>query len=119
MKYALLVLAIAALGCSAGSMSDGTVCDASAAAGINIGVRDSISGALVGDGSHIVAREGTFADSLTASGSGPYGLVFERAGTYAVTVTQTGYKPWTQAGVVVTKGACHVKGVALTALLQR
>ncbi len=41
------------------------------------------------------------------------------SGTYTVTILKPGYKPWTAAGVTVTKDVCHVRGVALTAMLQQ
>ena len=112
-----------ALACSAASsdVTDGTVCTLEARAGITVDVRDSASNALVGRNSRIIAREGAAADTShdTAFGDGPFGIVYERAGTYAVTVEQTGYKTWLQTDVQVTKGACHVNGVLLTARLQR
>jgi hypothetical protein len=114
--------ALVALGCSAANaVTDGTVCTLEARAGITVDVRDSISNTLVGRGSRIIAREGAVADTSheTLFGDGPYGLVYERAGTYTLSVTQTGFQPWTMTGVQVTKGSCHVNGVAVTARLQK
>ena len=115
-------MSIAALGCSAaGGAADPTACTLEARAAVTVDVRDSISNALIGKGSRIIAREGAFADTaqLSAFSDGPYGLAFERAGTYILSVTQTGYQPWTRIGVQVTKGSCHVNGVAVTARLQK
>jgi hypothetical protein len=120
LHFVILAGALASAGCSAGIVTDGTVCTQEARAGITVDVRDSVTNALVGRGSRIVARERAFADtSADALSTGPYGLVFERAGTYTVSVAQTGYQPWINAGVQVTKGTCHVNGVALTARLQK
>ena len=115
-----LVGVLTVVGCSA-SVTDGTVCTLEARAGITVDVRDSVSNALVGRGSRIIAREGAVADTSTDTpvSDGPFSLVYERAGTYALSVTQTGYQPWTRAGVQVTKGTCHVNSVAVTARLQK
>ena len=123
----LLAAMALVLGCSAGSDGGadvgptGQVCTLEARAGITLDVRDSVSNVIAGRNAKIIAREGAVADTSheTSFGDGPFGLVYERAGTYTVTVEQSGYKLWTQAGVLVTKGPCHVNGVALTARLQR
>ncbi|MEO5817254.1 MAG: hypothetical protein ABIT20_18450 [Gemmatimonadaceae bacterium] len=109
------------VGCSASNVTDGTACTKEARAGITVDVRDSVSNALVGRGSRIIAREGAVADTSTDTqiSDGPFSLVFERAGTYTVAVTQTGYQPWNRAGVQVTNGTCHVNAVAVTARLQK
>ena len=121
LHFVLLAGSVLGVGCSAIDPTDATVCTLEASAGITVDVRDSVTNALVGRGSVVVAREGTFAETAsdTQISNGPYALVFERAGNYTVTVTQTGYQPWTKAGVVVAKDGCHVTGVAVTARLQK
>jgi hypothetical protein len=114
--------ALVALGCSAShGVTDGTACTLEARAGITVDVRDSASNTPAGKGSRIIAQEGAVADTSqqTLFGDGPYGLVYERAGTYTLSVTQNGYQPWIKTGVQVTKGSCHVNGVAITARLQK
>lgn len=108
------------LGCSAGNVTDDLACTLEARAGITVDVRDAVTNALVGQQSIIVAREAAFADTVNAGNAdGPYGLVFERAGTYTLTVTRPGYQTWSQAGVQVAAGRCHVAGVVVTARLQK
>jgi hypothetical protein len=108
--------------CGAGSILGDKVCTTEARAGITVTVVDSVTGALAGRGSTIVAREGTFTDvvsnTFTSQGDGPYGLVYERAGVYTVSVQQSGYVPWLKNNVQVTAGECHVNGTTVTARLQ-
>jgi hypothetical protein len=95
-------------------------CTLEARAAVSIDVRDSVTNAAVGRGSTIIARDGAYADTAEITGvfDGPYGLAYERAGTYTVTVDQQGYRPWSRAGIRVTKDECHVRGVSITARLQ-
>ena len=120
-KWRLVPVAVTftAAGCSAGGILDGNVCTLEARASITVDVRDSASNAIVGRGSTIIARDGAVSDTADTRIDGPFALFFERAGTYTVSVTQTGYQPWSRTGVQVTKGSCHVNGVALTARLQK
>lgn len=114
-----LLAGLTVAGCSAG-LIDGTMCTQEARAGITVDVRDSVSNALVGRGSLIIAREGAVADtSVTTLGDGPFSLLLEHSGTFTLSVKQTGYQPWARAGVQVTRGTCHVNGVSLTARLQK
>lgn len=122
-KSTIVLAACGALvaGCSAGSGIAGDLaCTKEARAGITVDVRDSLTNALVGQQSRIIAREAAFADTLDAGNAdGPYGLVFERAGTYTLSVTRPGYQSWSQAGLQVAAGTCHVVGVVVTARLQK
>ena len=95
-------------------------CTLEAAAAVSVDVRDSITNAPAGRGARIIAREGAFADTADATEflDGPYGLAHERAGTYTVSVEQAGYRLWSQSGIRVTRGECHVRTVSLTARLQ-
>ncbi len=99
------------------------VCTALFAYGITVTVVDSVTGAPAASGAVLVARDGAYTDSVPTPGSWPntssVAGAGERAGTYTVTILKPGYKPWTQTGVTVTKDECHVRGVALTAKLQR
>ena len=108
--------AIAMAACSGSPVS----CPASVAPAVFVTVRDSVTNALVGRGSRIIARDGAFADTArTSTYDGTYGLADERSGTYAVTVEQQGYRSWSLQGVSVTRGECHVRTASLTARLQR
>src|SRR5258708_8602590 len=120
----LAAAGIAAVGlaaCSGVPTGGGRVCPTEARAGITVDVRDSATNVSAGRGSVIIVREGAFADTSRDTGvfDGPYGLVYERAGSYDLTVLQKGYSLWSRSGIAVTKGECHVNGVAVTARLQQ
>lgn len=122
--HELLVIVAVALelgACSGVPTGGGTVCTLEARAGLTVDVRDSVTNAPAGRGSIIVARSGSAADTSRDTGvfDGPYGLVYERAGTYSLTVLQKGYRLWSRSDILVTKGDCHVNGVAVTARLQQ
>ena len=119
-----LVLPAASLsvaGCGSDVVSG--VCLSYRGAGISVDVRDSITNALVGQGSIITASDGIVADTseYTPFGPGPYPLAYEMPGSFTVTVTQNGYQPWTKTGVLVTSTSdgCHVNVVSLTARVQK
>jgi hypothetical protein len=98
------------------------VCLAYAAAGINLAVRDSIAGVAVsGPGAmRLHATNGTASDSLRSPTLiASWATAWERPGTWTVSIDAEGYRPWQQSGLVVTKGLCHVRPIAVTARLQR
>ncbi|MBA4072945.1 MAG: hypothetical protein C0497_14060, partial [Gemmatimonas sp.] len=85
-------------------------------------VRDSITGATVsGSGAmRLHATNGVARDSLrlpTLVGS--WATAWKTPGTWTVSIDAEGYHPWRQDGLVVTKGLCHMRPVAVTARLQR
>jgi hypothetical protein len=103
------------------------VCTLEARAGIVIAVEDSLTGSK-GPFSNVsyvakdtsAYRDSTLIATVPAQLSGSTflaGLAYEHPGKYDVTVRATGYKPWVKSGVVVTKDACHVIAVSLTARL--
>lgn len=101
----------------------GRVCTTEFRHGISVHVTDSVTGAPAAGGAKLVVRDGTYADSMVVSENPAYVQDWmagagERAGTYTVTITKPGYRPWSRAGVVVTRDECHVKGVLLEAKLQ-
>ena len=110
-------------GCSA-STSPGIACTANFVYGITVNVRDSASGASLG-GAHGAVHDGAYVDSLRPYASAGYDVsnvsqfsaAGERAGTYTVEVARAGYRPFSLAGVVVTRDACHVHPQSVTALL--
>lgn len=111
-------LALMTLGCKEPT---GPVCTEEAVFGLTVTVRDSVSGLPAGQGSVVVARDGTYeetlqeilVDELTFVGA------VERAGTYRVTVTRSGYQAWVREGVVVGAGFCHVTPALVEVRLQR
>ena len=95
--------------------------------GLIVHVHDGQTGLYAASGSTVVARSGTYADSLrvavTAADSAGVWLVANRPGTYDVVVRKAGYLDWTQTGVVVVPGAAPCPQLVTTtnvdARLQR
>ena len=112
---------IGAVAC-AGSTSP--VCTEDVRPALAVYVKDAVTGAGVASGASLVAREGSYKDSVAAPegrpdlDNSPLYAAAERAGTYQLTVTKTGYGAWTQSNVRVTANECHVNTATLTALLQ-
>ena len=92
---------------------------------VEVVVQDSVSGAMIASGAQLIAREGTYADSMSLPAnradldSKSLSAANERAGTYTVTVRKPGYREWTRSNVQVEQEVCHVRTVRLTALMQR
>jgi hypothetical protein len=122
-RFASLTLALLATAACKGPDEINYNCTDEARAGIVITVLDSASGVAAGKDARIVAKAGTFTDSVpgmwTAASDGPFALAHEHAGTYTLTVSKTGYRDWTKTGIVVTKDECHVRTVSVTARLQQ
>jgi hypothetical protein len=124
MRLALIRLACSALPLlSACTSPNDVVCTLIAVPGINVFVRDSVSGSFVGNGATASAVDGSYTDTsaLPEAASQPevaISLAHEREGTYTVSVTKSGYKAWTASGVRVTRDRCHVRTVTLNARLQ-
>ena len=103
------------------------VCPAIGIAGLIVHVHDGQTGLFAASGSTVVARSGTYADSLrvatNAADSFGVQLAENRPGTYDVVVRKAGYLDWTQTGVVVVPGAAPcpelVKTTNVDAMLQR
>ncbi|MDP9177076.1 MAG: carboxypeptidase-like regulatory domain-containing protein [Gemmatimonadota bacterium] len=108
---------------SACTSPNDVLCTEIAIPGINVLVRDSVSGAFGSNGATATAVDGAYSDTngfpaTHTQPENPIALAYEREGTYAVTVTKTGYKAWTASGVRVTRDRCHVRTVTLNARLQ-
>ena len=100
-------------------------CVAIAGYALNVTVRDSVSGGPPPSGTLVIARDGTYADSMTAGVPGSTGSTFplaiERPGTYLVTVEAEGYRLWSRSGIVVERSSakCHqIQTVTVLARLQ-
>lgn len=96
----------------------GTICTMQFVYGISATVTDATTGANITAGSYLVAREGSYVDSVSAMG-GFLAAAGERAGTYSVTIGRPGFSSFHRSGVVVTRDECHVTPVRLEARLQR
>ncbi len=120
----LLCACVAGVACACTQSNQpnyGTICTALFAYGITVTVVDSVSGAPAGAGATLVVQDGAYSETITHSATSPdysFSAAGERPGRYSLSVTRSGYKAWSASGVTVTKDACHVKGVAITARLQ-
>jgi hypothetical protein len=96
-----------------------------AAAGINVRVKDSVTGMWTASGASLITISQLGVVDSTAFpadrpdiDSLPLASAWEQAGTFQVRVRRSGYREWNKAGVQVTSGVCHVHPVQLTASLQ-
>jgi hypothetical protein len=119
-----LALALAAAMPGFGCNDVPVVCTAIAVPGIQVDVRDSVTGLPATDGALGIARDGAYVDTLeTLPTAGPLPSptmlgAWERQGTYDVTISKANYLTWSAAGVRVSGDACHVTTVKLDANLQ-
>lgn len=121
-----VLLAAGALACCSGGSTEPLVCTTGIAYGIRAVVRDSVTDRTIGSGSTLVAVGIGVRDSVSAPTNTPtldskvFALLPEKTGTYELNITHAGYARWQQTGIVVTKDACHVISVDITArLVQR
>lgn len=87
--------------------------------GISATVTDATTGANITAGSHLVAREGKYVDSVSAGPGSFLAAAGERAGTYDVRIGRPGHSSFSRTGVVVTRNECHVNPVLLEARLLK
>jgi hypothetical protein len=119
----LYSLLLGVTACSAASTSP--ICTQELRPALMVYVKDSLTNTGTASGASLVARDGTFKDSVAFPGARSdldnlnLNAAEERAGTYVVTVSKPGYATWIKSNVRVTKNECHVNTVQLTALLQR
>lgn len=100
------------------SACSSTLCDLSYHYGLSITVQDSVtSQSLVGDGTTITVRDGSYLDLVQQVGE-VYQAAGERPGTYSIEVQRAGYRDWTRANVRLRDEGCHVERVTVTARLQ-
>lgn len=108
---ALLLLALVLVVIySCGDKSKNQPCTTEACAGLNITVRNSLSGVLLFDSVVVVATDGAYTETLTAyDPSNPiFSGAYEREGNYTISVNRPRYKPYTYTSIIVQKDACHV-----------
>ena len=121
-RASVFLTVLVAAGCS-GSTSP--LCTAEFRFGLSVYVNDSVTNAPIASGASLVARDGSFADSVTFPSSRPdldaLPLVSagEREGTYQISVLKPGYLSWSRSNLLITRNECHVNPVRLTALLRR
>jgi hypothetical protein len=126
MRYRLSpLLALSLLTLTGCELITDPVCTLEAVSGLHVTVEDSLTGAPAASGAQLIAQDGAFADTVSFPPNRPeldaqaLESARERPGTYTLTVRKPGFIDWIRSGVVVTKGECHVRPVALTARLQR
>ena len=82
------------------------ICTADFRYGLEVYVNDSLTSAHIASGASLVARDGTFKDSVALPAARPEVDPFplksagERAGTYDITVTRPGYQAWTRGSIL-------------------
>lgn len=115
LRVLLVTLAVTANGC-------GKACDAILKAGIVLTIVDGATGDPIVEAT-VIATEGSYSETVNLPSNPPAPghavLAFERPGTYRVEVQAPGYLPWVMQGVRVSRDACHVETVALTARLTK
>jgi hypothetical protein len=120
--FAALALLTLLSACSA--VVDPAICTLEFRFGIGVQVQDSLTGAWIGSGATLVARDGSYVDSVTAQtgrpdmDDAPLVTAGERAGTYDLVVRREGYQPWSKTGVKVERDECHVHSVMLLARMR-
>ena len=86
-----------------------------------VSVVDAVTGESAATGSTINLRSAAFQDSVVLTKDSPY-VQWEdsaRAGVYDIMVRKLGYHDWSQSGVRIEGGRCHVPSpTRVIALLQ-
>lgn len=84
--------------------------------GLHVEVRDAATNHAAADGALIIARDGSYVDTLDVQSDALLALgAGERAGTYSLTIAKSGYQPWQSEGIQVTRDECHVTPVVIRA----
>jgi hypothetical protein len=114
------------LAASLAACQDPVACALNVVPGVEVEVRDRVTGELLTTAPRGVAREGAFQDSLrvgaTTLENPPRVMTLigadERTGRYVVQVEADGYQAWDTAGIQVTPNECHVRTARFTAALD-
>jgi hypothetical protein len=128
MKKLLPALILVVTGCDVLGIGS-PYCTTSLEPAILVDVSDSITGQPVRGRYPVIARSGAYADTADLETSpfvnpdtlyfGPFPLAYERGGRYDVEVKAPQYRVWSQSGIRVTEGECHVRTIRVAARLQR
>ena len=124
-----LVGGVLTFGCAScrAPASDGFGCTGDAIPGILIRVRDGNTLAPAAHGVRGVVQDGEYSDSLrvtrwigSVDSANAIGVsaARERVGRYTVHMERDGYQSWDTAGILVTRGMCHVVTAELNVNLQ-
>lgn len=86
-------------------------CSEEAVAGLNVKVKDAVTGEFISDGVSVTAEDGSYSELLElvpASDPATFAGAWERTGTYIITVQKSGYQTYVSNGFQVTENPCHV-----------
>lgn len=120
-SFLLLVCLLFTYGCGS---SDGFACSQNIVDGIVVSVVDAQTHASLAADAVVTIQDGSYTETLRPFSFDASGTVLsqagaaERPGTYTVRVTRAGYTSFEKQNVVVTRNACHVNAVGVTAELQ-
>jgi len=118
---ALLAVAVCAV---AGCDVLGPACTTEARAAVSVEIRSAATTEPLADSATARVTDGSYSDTLGVCARTGDGRAlsrcgaWERPGTYDVLVTRPGYASWSQLGVHVSRGDCHVDPVLLHASLD-
>lgn len=120
MKNFAFVLLLFVFACSGDdTINDSGNCTEEARAGLNVTVKNAITGVVLGEGITVVAADGTYTETLESFESpSVFAGAWERAGNYTLTVSSEGYQTHVTEIIPVTAGVCHVNGEEVTVMLQ-
>jgi hypothetical protein len=90
---------------------DQIYCTQEAKAGLNITVKNAITGEFLATGVTVIAQDGSYTETLEAFPQSDVPVfmgAYERVGTYIFTVSKEGYQTYTSELVILTADVCHV-----------
>ncbi len=111
-RFAIVLAALLVHGCGFPLLG---VCTDELVHGINVTVRDSLTGELLGSDLAGMLMDGSYRETMEPAGPGRLQGAWERPGTYDVEITADGYRAWNRKGVEVQMewDGCHVETVEL------
>lgn len=127
MMQRIVLCCVAVTLAACGILPEFATCTTSIEPALIVEIRDAASDAPLAFAARGVVRDGSYVDSLRpyeSTGPAPTQVLFsrraaeERAGTYSVEVLLEGYARWTQTGLRVERGTCHVETRRIVARLQ-
>ncbi|NUY81251.1 carboxypeptidase regulatory-like domain-containing protein [Flavobacterium sp. MAH-1] len=86
-------------------------CSEEAVAGLNVKVKDAVTGEYLSDGVSVTAEDGSYSELLElvpASDPATFAGAWERTGIYTITVQKSGYVTFISNAFQVTENPCHV-----------
>ena len=99
------------------------VCTADPKYALKVQIKDSASGAWTASSAYVVARDGSFVDSVQV-GAAPFLdgtqvlLGSNRSGQYQLTVRKPTYRDWIRTGIQAASDGCGVVATDIMVLLQ-